>query len=219
LSFLAFHWDTAPAHAREHPIHFDGEALDLLALPLLSRITAGLPGLRLHALDLPIFELGERFAYRAHQAQGLPGRHPQRHMPAQALGGFLKRQATTQVADLALHPAGRPSLVQAPDDVIGRFPVRTARLGIIHRQTLVIRADKRDWPQQAEEFLRTLSNQPLTMAAPALASGFGALLTELAVEHAFQQAPSHPLARLDSLFFQVFQVPFAQVLHLHEKPF
>src|SRR5205823_5224006 len=50
-------------------------------------------------------------------------------MPTQALGGFLKGQASTQVADLTLHPARRPSLVHSPQDVIGRFTVRTALLG------------------------------------------------------------------------------------------
>ena len=140
-------------------------------------------------------------------------------MPTQALCGFLKRQAATQVADLALYPAGRPSKLHSPHGIIGRFTVRTALIYFGHLQALVVWAHERDWPHQAKQFLGPFSYQPLAMSATPLAPGYRALLTEPTVQDSFQQATSHLLARCDDLLFQVLQVSFAQVLHLREKPF
>ena len=67
--------------------------------------------------------------------------------------------------------------------------------------------------------LGTFSYQPLAMAATPLAPGHRTLFTQPTVQNAFQQAPSHLLARLDDLLFQVLQISFAQVLHVREKPF
>jgi hypothetical protein len=47
-------------------------------------------------------------------------------MPTQAVCGFLKRQASAQVADLPLHSARRALLLDSPQGVIGRFAVATA---------------------------------------------------------------------------------------------
>ena len=140
-------------------------------------------------------------------------------MPTQALGCFLKRQASTQVADLALHSAGRPSLVYSPQGIIGRFPVCAAHICLGHLQALVRRAHERDGSHQTEQFLRPFAHQPLAMSAPPLAPGHRASLSQPTVQDARKQAASHLLARLDDLLFQVLQVSFAQLLHVREKLF
>src|SRR6266702_8133978 len=140
-------------------------------------------------------------------------------MPTQALCCFLKRQASTQVADLALHPARRPLLLDSPHGIIGGFTMRTALICFGDPQALVIRAPERYWPHQSKQLLGPFSYQPLAMSATPLAPGYRALLTEPTVQDSFQQATSHLLARCDDLLFQVLQVSFAQVLHVREKLF
>jgi hypothetical protein len=66
LPFLFLHGHAATAYPCHHPIQFNVEPLDLLGLPLLSWLSAGLLGLRLHALHLPIFGTGQRLAHWAH---------------------------------------------------------------------------------------------------------------------------------------------------------
>ena len=57
------------------------------------------------------------------------------------------------------------------------------------------------------------------MSAAPLAPAHRTLLPQPTVQHSFQQAASHLLARFDHLLFQVLQISFAQVLHVREKPF
>src|SRR5947209_3272840 len=107
-------------------------------------------------------------------------------MPTQALGSLLKGQASTQVADLPLHSARRPLLLDSPHGVIGRFAVATALIFRRHPQALVIRAHEHDGSHQGEQFLAAFSHQPLAMSALPLASSYRALLTKATVQDPFQ---------------------------------
>src|SRR5437763_9922892 len=107
-------------------------------------------------------------------------------MPTQALGGFLKGQAPTQVADLPLHSARRPLLLDSPHGIIGRFAVATALIFDRHPQALVIRAHEPDGSHQGEQLFGPFSHHPLAMSALPLASSYRALLTQATVKDPFQ---------------------------------